>query len=179
MDDIMSLAVPPPTNSTGNGNGGTTLLPQPGWSWILSTKQKKQFHKEFNKIKVEGFVTGMQAKNVFPSYGVDFGDLATIWSLSDRDLDNQLNLEEFCIARFLIEARKASVDFPSSLPESLLSSVYEGEKDTKQKEKNQEPKGVKLDKPSRSKEKIKLEESPAKSDADAKKKTAERQKSRV
>lgn len=41
--------------------------------------------------------------------------------LSDRDQDNALSQEEFCIAMKLVLMRRKGVAIPSSLPESLAS----------------------------------------------------------
>ncbi len=43
--------------------------------------------------------------------------------LSDRDQDNALSQEEFCIAMKLVLIRRKGVAIPSSLPEALTSNI--------------------------------------------------------
>lgn len=45
-------------------------------------------------------------------------------ALSDRDGDQKLDLNEFCISMFLIGVAMRGAKVPVELPESLLVSIY-------------------------------------------------------
>ena len=55
------------------------------------------------------------ADQIFPS---------SIWKLSDVDRDDHLSLEEYSIARFLVEEVKKGRGLPKELPSFLLPGRY-------------------------------------------------------
>jgi hypothetical protein len=71
----------------------------------------------FNISKVE------DAEKVFVSAGVSGEILAKIWSLADRNKDNQLDIFEFVTAMYLLRCKNKGIAIPEKVPEQLLISI--------------------------------------------------------
>lgn len=95
--------------------------------WSMSKDQQEYYGKQFQSLLGSSGgskVSGPVAKEFFIRSKLTSSELANIWQLSDIDKDGSLNLAEFSIAMHLVVLRKkASIEVPSSLPKSLVSSA--------------------------------------------------------
>jgi len=75
------------------------------------------FHREESK-EGKGVLNGELVFDMFSRSGLSNDDLGQIWELSDQDLDGCLDLEEFVLAMFLINAklRGQITAIPATLP---------------------------------------------------------------
>lgn len=88
-------------------------------TWALAT-YLEAYKAEFMKYQVRGQISGAAAKPVLSSSGLPMPALKKIWDLSDVNKDGSLNLEEFVVAKFLIDMAKQGHDLPSSLDEAMI-----------------------------------------------------------
>mmetsp|Transcript_25040 Transcript_25040/g.27848 ORF Transcript_25040/g.27848 Transcript_25040/m.27848 type:complete len:590 (+) Transcript_25040:170-1939(+) len=95
--------------------------------WALTTEQRAVYIVEFQKyrddVENDGYVSGGRTKELLLGSGVAVEDLVTIWNLSDIDKDNRLSLDEYCIARFLVDAVKIGQKIPATLPETVAITL--------------------------------------------------------
>lgn len=88
--------------------------------WIIDQKSMKRYKNDFlSKVESEeDSIPGWQLRNTLMKTGVPETQLKHIWELSDKDKDGSLNLEEYCIAMFLIDAVMAdpTKQLPNMLP---------------------------------------------------------------
>eukprot|EP01114_Cavostelium_apophysatum_P007088 TRINITY_DN1879_c0_g1_i1.p1 TRINITY_DN1879_c0_g1~~TRINITY_DN1879_c0_g1_i1.p1 ORF type:complete len:955 (-),score=261.57 TRINITY_DN1879_c0_g1_i1:46-2910(-) len=84
----------------------------------ISPQDRQKYEEYFRQCDTnrDGFVTGEEAKVFFSKSGLPVQDLAKIWGLADRGNDRQLDLEEFCIAMFLISVKLRGGNIPDTLP---------------------------------------------------------------
>lgn len=88
-------------------------------SWDLQ-EYVPQYQSQFDSIQKNGLISGAAAKPILSSSGLQTAILKRIWALSDIDRDGSLDLEEFVVARVLIEQVKAGAELPESLDEGMI-----------------------------------------------------------
>lgn len=92
----------------------------------MNSTEKTKYEAIFVQTDTDkdGFVLGKEAVELFQKSGLDRSVLRNIWTLSDRNHDNKLDRNEFCIAMHLIVcSSKRGMSVPSVLPEELINSV--------------------------------------------------------
>lgn len=90
--------------------------------WAVPITDRQRFGQLFSQYDTsrQGFITGLQAKNILMGTGVPPQTLAQVWNLSDVDSNGNLNVEEFILAMHFIERVKAGAPLPSVLPPELI-----------------------------------------------------------
>jgi len=101
------------------------------FKWAVTVLDAERFGQQFTKIDTakQGFVDKETALQSIQSCcgTTDTPIRDKIWSLSDRDTDNQLDKKEFTIAMFLAEAVKLKAQtLPDELSTEFINSVYRG-----------------------------------------------------
>ncbi|KAL7034026.1 hypothetical protein ACKWTF_007823 [Chironomus riparius] len=92
--------------------------------FLVTAKEKFRFEQQFNALgPINGFVTGVQAKDFFLKSGLSPLILGQIWALADTDADGKMNIIEFSIACKLISSKLRNVEVPKLLPPTLLASL--------------------------------------------------------
>jgi hypothetical protein len=93
--------------------------PEDPFSWESVEKSKYQIRfKELNPVDAK--ISGAVAKNVLMESSLSVADLAQIWNLADVTKDGYLDVDEFSIALHLVKLKKAGVELPAKLPETML-----------------------------------------------------------
>ncbi|EDV20562.1 uncharacterized protein TRIADDRAFT_17961, partial [Trichoplax adhaerens] len=90
--------------------------------WEIKSQQRDIYEKQFLTLVKDdetGLVSGAIAKNHFLKSKLDKQELSKIWKLADVNMDNALNLAEFCIAMHLVICRKHGLKVPDTLPTAL------------------------------------------------------------
>ncbi|XP_018367517.1 PREDICTED: epidermal growth factor receptor substrate 15-like 1 isoform X3 [Trachymyrmex cornetzi] len=94
--------------------------------WVVSAEDQIAAEKLFLQADMDrdGFVSGLEIKDVFLQSGLPHSVLAHIWSLCDICQSGKLNKEQFAIAMWLIKQKLNGIDPPTSLtPEMIPPSV--------------------------------------------------------
>lgn len=79
-----------------------------------------QFHSQFEQHAQGGLVSGASAKTVLGASGLAKAQLRAVWALSDIDKDGALDLQEFCLALYLVDLAKAGAELPATLPSNMV-----------------------------------------------------------
>eukprot|EP00921_Rhytidocystis_pertsovi_P021032 GHVQ01033602.1.p1 GENE.GHVQ01033602.1~~GHVQ01033602.1.p1 ORF type:complete len:947 (+),score=183.04 GHVQ01033602.1:155-2842(+) len=97
-------------------------------TWTLTEPDRQKYLSVFQNTdsNCDGFVEGMEAKELFSLSGVPDSDLMLIWNLADQDLDGRLSLNEFAVAMHLVTRRKKGMPVPSCLPPELMAVLSNG-----------------------------------------------------
>jgi len=109
-------------------------LPPPAVGWVVSAADKALFDQTFKKADqdLDGFVNGLEIKDIFLQSGLPQNVLAHIWSLADGDEAGKLNQEQFAVAMWLVKRALAGIEPPPTLapdmvPPSMRKAVlFEG-----------------------------------------------------
>ncbi|KAG5337979.1 EP15R factor, partial [Acromyrmex heyeri] len=94
--------------------------------WVVSAEDQIAAEKLFLQADMDrdGFVSGLEIKDVFLQSGLPHSVLAHIWSLCDICQSGKLNKEQFAIAMWLIKQKLNGIDPPTSLtPEMIPPSI--------------------------------------------------------
>ncbi|XP_011143937.1 epidermal growth factor receptor substrate 15-like 1 isoform X1 [Harpegnathos saltator] len=94
--------------------------------WVVSVEDQIAAEKLFLQadMDMDGFVSGLEIKDVFLQSGLPHTILAHIWSLCDTCQSGKLNKEQFAIAMWLIKRKLNGIDPPASLtPEMVPPSM--------------------------------------------------------
>ena len=68
----------------------------------------------------DGFVSGVEIKNIFLQTGLPQNILAHIWNLCDMKQEGKLNPEQFALAMYLVHQKQAGKDPPAQLTPDLV-----------------------------------------------------------
>lgn len=81
--------------------------------WSIPQHLKLRFSQQFNQLDRSriGMLTGAQARGVLGESQLPMNILAQIWTMSDVNKDGCLSIEEFCVAMYLIEMIKVTIEF--------------------------------------------------------------------
>lgn len=88
--------------------------------WIVN-KFRSDYDAQFYSLNpIDGKLSGAQAKDEMTRSKLPFQQLGKIWKLADVDQDGMLNIEEFALAKYLIQLRIDGHELPGTLPEHLI-----------------------------------------------------------
>eukprot|EP01119_Soliformovum_irregulare_P022129 TRINITY_DN7512_c1_g1_i2.p1 TRINITY_DN7512_c1_g1~~TRINITY_DN7512_c1_g1_i2.p1 ORF type:complete len:622 (+),score=167.17 TRINITY_DN7512_c1_g1_i2:65-1930(+) len=95
--------------------------------WAAIPQELQEWRVLFNQIDTgrTGFITASQIKDLFLSSGIEKDTLGRIWSLSDRDRDQKLDINEYCLAKYLMAAKMRGETLPADVPSQLLQSIFQ------------------------------------------------------
>ncbi|RDD41862.1 RalBP1-associated Eps domain-containing protein 1 [Trichoplax sp. H2] len=117
-------AISQSTSRTSSANQNSKLIEadRDDSRWEIKSQQRDIYEKQFLTLVKDdetGLVSGAIAKNHFLKSKLDKQELSKIWKLADVNMDNALNLAEFCIAMHLVICRKHGLKVPDTLPTAL------------------------------------------------------------
>eukprot|EP00917_Polyrhabdina_sp_WS-2016_P006719 GHVP01014978.1.p1 GENE.GHVP01014978.1~~GHVP01014978.1.p1 ORF type:complete len:816 (+),score=208.23 GHVP01014978.1:62-2509(+) len=98
-----------------------TENPNSETAWQISEDMRQKYVQAFleNDSNSDGFVEGTEAQAFFSRSGLPTVDLSEIWTLSDRDMDGKLSINEFIVAMHLVSKRVSGFPLPHVLPTAL------------------------------------------------------------
>ena len=126
-EELSVAKVPKPLSAVPNLNGA----PKPQVSqapaveaipWVVKSGDKLRYQALFKQTDCDkdGFVTGIEIKNVFLQTGLPQNILAHIWNLCDLNQEGKLNPEQFCLAMWLIAQKQAGTEPPAALTPDMV-----------------------------------------------------------
>ncbi|XP_066603903.1 epidermal growth factor receptor substrate 15-like 1 isoform X2 [Prorops nasuta] len=119
--------IPPLPNAASIKNlTGLETVEPPAQQWIVSAEDQIAADKLFLQadLDMDGFVSGIEIKDVFLQSGLPQSSLAHIWFLCDTCQSGKLNKEQFALAMWLIKQKLRNKDPPPSLtPEMIPPSL--------------------------------------------------------
>ncbi|XP_072750021.1 uncharacterized protein Eps-15 isoform X3 [Anoplolepis gracilipes] len=98
--------------------------------WVVSIEDQIIAEKLFLQADMDrdGYVSGLEIKDVFLQSGLPHPVLAHIWSLCDTCQNGKLNKEQFALAMWFIKQKLNGVDPPASLTSEMIPpSMRKGE----------------------------------------------------
>ncbi|XP_043678663.1 epidermal growth factor receptor substrate 15-like 1 isoform X1 [Vespula pensylvanica] len=120
--------IPPlPNISSGkNLSGPIDTMKCSAQPWVVSAEDQIAADKLFLQadMDMDGFVSGLEIKDVFLQSGLPQSVLARIWGLCDTCQSGKLNKEQFALAMWLIKQKLRDIDPPTTLkPEMVPPSL--------------------------------------------------------
>ncbi|XP_029157988.1 epidermal growth factor receptor substrate 15-like 1 isoform X2 [Nylanderia fulva] len=119
--------IPPLPNATAVKNlTGLDTIKTGARQWVVSIEDQIVAEKLFLQADLDrdGFVSGLEIKDVFLQSGLPNTVLAHIWSLCDISQSGKLNKEQFALAMWFIKQKLNGMDSPMSLtPEMIPPSM--------------------------------------------------------
>lgn len=96
--------------------------PRPSSDWVVSDAERARFLPIFESCDSDrdGLVNGNEVYDTFLQSGVPQSFLAQIWRLCDTFERGQLTFEQFALAMWMVERKKAGVDPPQSLAPNMI-----------------------------------------------------------
>ncbi|CAF1269575.1 unnamed protein product, partial [Rotaria sp. Silwood1] len=138
---ITANGVPPPMSAlplslvrpvTSWGASGQSLVPVQSLKPVIippapltptiRSKYLQQFHSLVDVTKTNGFMSGLQARNLLQQTGLSQTVLHQIWNLADHDKDGRLTPDEFVVAMHCCDVVRAGQILPSRLPDDWLNT---------------------------------------------------------
>ncbi|XP_058810166.1 epidermal growth factor receptor substrate 15-like 1 isoform X2 [Phymastichus coffea] len=107
------------TNSSNDAVGSTKEEIN---KWVVSEDDQKAAEKLFIQADVDcdGFVSGLEIKDIFFQSGLSQSALAQIWSLCDIFQHGKLNKEQFFLAMWLIKQKLNKKEIPARLSSDMI-----------------------------------------------------------
>ncbi|KAI1319991.1 endocytosis defective- protein [Mortierella claussenii] len=89
----------------------------------LSQAERQKYAEIFASLNpTNGYITGVQARQMFMNSGLHVVKLGQIWDICDIDKDGNMDFDEFCLAlRFVYASINGEItEIPASLPQHLI-----------------------------------------------------------
>jgi len=104
-----------PTDPTGIGS--VQAVP-----WVVNAGDRLRYEALFKQTDNDrdGFVSGLEIKNLFLQTGLPQNILAHIWNLSDMKQEGKLNPEQFALAMYLVQQKQSGKDPPAALTPDMV-----------------------------------------------------------
>ncbi|CAJ1060161.1 epidermal growth factor receptor substrate 15-like 1 isoform X7 [Xyrichtys novacula] len=117
-------------NSTGSLSPKHTLKSgQLSVTWVVPVSDRGRYDDIFLKTDadLDGFVSGLEVKEIFMQSGLSQNLLAHIWALSDTRQIGKLTREQFALAMYLIQQKVSKgIDPPQSLTPDMIPPSERG-----------------------------------------------------
>ncbi|CAF3877940.1 unnamed protein product [Rotaria sp. Silwood1] len=98
------------------------IIPPAPLTPTIRSKYLQQFHSLVDVTKTNGFMSGLQARNLLQQTGLSQTVLHQIWNLADHDKDGRLTPDEFVVAMHCCDVVRAGQILPSRLPDDWLNT---------------------------------------------------------
>ncbi|KAF9912647.1 endocytosis defective- protein [Lobosporangium transversale] len=89
----------------------------------MSPAERQKYAEIFTSLNpINGYITGLQARQMFMNSGLHVIKLGQIWDICDIDKDGNMDFDEFCLAlRFVYASINNEIsEIPSSLPQHMI-----------------------------------------------------------
>lgn len=118
LPDGLKPQVPPPPPAA------------PPVTWVVTSDEKLRFDVMFTQADLDkdGFVSGIEIKDVFLKSGVPQNILAHIWNLCDIRQSGKLNSEQFALAMWFVERCLKGQEPPVTLAPEMIPPTFRNNK---------------------------------------------------
>lgn len=85
--------------------------------------ERQKYAEIFTSLNpINGYITGVQARQIFMNSGLHVVKLGQIWDICDIDKDGNMDFDEFCLAlRFVYASINGEIsEIPASLPPQMI-----------------------------------------------------------
>ncbi|KAG0214120.1 endocytosis defective- protein [Mortierella sp. GBA30] len=89
----------------------------------MSPAERQKYAEIFTSLNPSGgYITGIQARQIFMNSGLNVVKLGQIWDICDIDKDGNMDFDEFCLAlRFVYASINGEIaEIPASLPPHMI-----------------------------------------------------------
>lgn len=95
---------------------------KPVAAWVVTAADKAKYDEIFHTLDkdCDGFVTGMDIKEVLLQSGLPQTVLAHLWNLCDVKQNGKLNTEQFALAMYLVNKKLQGGEIPTSLTQDMV-----------------------------------------------------------
>ncbi|XP_069682063.1 epidermal growth factor receptor substrate 15-like 1 isoform X5 [Periplaneta americana] len=102
------------------------IPPLPVAPWVVAAEEKAKYDILFQQTDIDkdGFVSGLEIKDVFLRSGVPQTVLAHIWTLCDIKQSGKLNSEQFALSMWLISQKLQGIDPPPALTPEMVPPSF-------------------------------------------------------
>merc|ERR1719410_842140 len=113
LPDLYNGAVPRPAGAVSS----VQAVP-----WVVNAGDRLRYEALFKQTDSDkdGFVSGVELKNLLLQTGLPQNILAHIWNLSDIKQEGKLNPEQFALCMYLIHQKQAGKDPPAQLTPDMI-----------------------------------------------------------
>ncbi|KAM5192473.1 epidermal growth factor receptor substrate 15-like 1 isoform 2-T2 [Mantella aurantiaca] len=125
-----SLRSTPSHGSMSSLNSAGSLSPkhstkssQPALNWVVPLTEKLRYDDIFlqTDLDMDGYVSGLEVKDIFMQSGLPQNLLAHIWALADTRQMGKLNKDQFALAMYLIQQKVSKgIDPPQVLSPDMI-----------------------------------------------------------
>ncbi|CAI9620134.1 unnamed protein product, partial [Staurois parvus] len=125
-----SLRSTPSHGSMSSLNSAGSLSPkhstksnQPALNWVVPLTEKMRYDDIFiqTDLDMDGYVSGLEVKDIFMQSGLPQNILAHIWALADTRQMGKLNKDQFALAMYLIQQKVSKgIDPPQVLTPDMI-----------------------------------------------------------
>ena len=90
--------------------------------WVVNAGDRLRYEALFKQTDSDkdGFVSGVEIKNLLLQTGLPQNILAHIWNLCDMRQEGKLNPEQFALCMYLIHQKQAGKDPPAQLTPDMI-----------------------------------------------------------
>ncbi|XP_076760740.1 epidermal growth factor receptor pathway substrate 15 isoform X1 [Xylocopa sonorina] len=113
----------PPLSNVPSAKSMTNLdTTKANMQWVVSSEDQVGAEKLFLQadLDMDGYVSGIEIKDVFLQSGLPQSVLAHIWSLCDTCQSGKLNKEQFALAMWLIKQKLRGIEPPTTLSPDMV-----------------------------------------------------------
>ncbi|KAM4810128.1 epidermal growth factor receptor substrate 15-like 1 isoform 2-T2 [Rhinophrynus dorsalis] len=103
--------------------------PQPTVNWVVPLTDKMRYDDIFlqTDLDMDGYVSGLEVKDIFMQSGLAQNILAHIWALADTRQMGKLNKEQFALAMYFIQQKVSKgIDPPQVLSPDMIPPTERG-----------------------------------------------------
>lgn len=114
--------IPPLPNVSSMKNMTGLDITKINMQWVISSEDQIAADKLFLQadLDMDGYVSGIEIKDVFLQSGLPQTVLAHIWSLCDTCQSGKLNKEQFALAMWLIKQKLRGIEPPATLSPDMV-----------------------------------------------------------
>lgn len=96
--------------------------------WVVTPSERIRYDGIFaaSDADKDGLVSGLEVRDIFIKSGIPQMCLAQIWAMCDTHQSGKLTSEQFALAMWMVERKKAGIDPPDVLAPNMVPPSFRG-----------------------------------------------------